>query len=319
MTTTNDDRALRPQRLVDFTGQTMARKRLFIALIGALKNGRTLEHTLLSGPPGLGKTTLAQIIATELGTSIVITSGPALKTPADLLPTLAKLRRGDVLFIDEIHRMPTIVKEALYGAMEDFVVDLVVAKQPVRTRLNPFTLIGATTHAGMLPGPMRDRFGLDFALTFYSDDELASIVERSARLLGVAIEHDAALCIASRSRGTPRIANKLLRRAHDFADYANQPAISLPVVEQALLLEGIDDAGLDDLDRQYLQTLLEYFDGGPAGLEAIAAAMQLEAVTLDDMVEPYLLSAGYVRRTPRGRQATPKAYAHLGVAALAAA
>src|SRR5436190_1429048 len=283
--------ALRPRDLDEFIGQDLQRKRLGIALEAARQRREPLDHLLLSGPPGLGKTTLAHIVAAEMGGRLVSTSGPALERAADLMGMLTRLEEGDVFFIDEIHRMPRVVEEYIYPAMEDLTVDFVLDKGPyaeaVRIPVKPFTLVGATTRKGLLSSPLRERFGLNFELDFYAVDDLTLIVRRSAELLSVSLAPDAAREVARRSRGTPRIANRLLRRVRDFAQVHRVHDVDVATVKQALELEGVDDAGLDDLDRRYLRTLID--QGRPAGIGALAASMQQEVDTLEDVVEPYLL------------------------------
>jgi Holliday junction DNA helicase RuvB len=308
---------LRPRSLSEFIGQDTQRKRLAIALEAARQRREALDHLLLSGPPGLGKTTLAHIVSHEMGGNLVSTSGPALERTADLIGMLTGLEEGDVLFIDEIHRMPRVIEEYLYPAMEDFKVDFVLDKGPY-ARAYPiavkhFTLVGATTRQGLLSSPLRDRFGLNFELDFYAVEDLTQIARRSAGLLGVKIEAPAATEIARRSRGTPRIANRLLRRVRDFAQVHQAETIGDSEVDGALRLEGVDELGLDDLDRRYLRTLMQQYEG-TAGVNALAASMQQEVDTLEDVVEPFLLYEGFIRRTPNGRMASPKAYAHLRLA-----
>jgi len=306
---------LRPRSLDDFIGQEVVRKRLAIALQAARQRGEPLEHVLLSGPPGLGKTTLAHIVSLEMGGKLSTTSGPALERAYDLMGMLTRLEQGDVFFIDEIHRIPRVIEEYIYPAMEDFKVDWVLEKgpfaQPVSLPVQPFTLVGATTRKGLLSSPLRERFGLNFELDFYTVADLTQIVRRSAMLLGVSLEPTAAEQVAARSRGTPRIANRLLRRVRDFAQVHQAERVDVTVVDEALTLEGVDALGLDDLDRRYLATLIDHYRGGPAGVGALAATMQQETDTLEDVVEPYLLHQGFVQRTPAGRRATPKAYTHL--------
>jgi Holliday junction DNA helicase RuvB len=306
---------LRPRTLDEFIGQDLQRRRLSIALEAARQRREPLEHLLLSGPPGLGKTTLAHIVAHEMGSQLITTSGPALERAADLMGMLTRLEHGDVFFIDEVHRLPRVIEEYVYPAMEDFTVDFVLDKGPyaqaVRIPIKPFTLIGATTRKGLLSSPLRERFGLNFELDFYTTADLTQIVRRSAGLLGVQLAHDAAEEIARRSRGTPRIANRLLRRVRDFAQVNHAARVDVGVVNEALDLEGVDALGLDDLDRRYLRTLVN--QGRPAGVAALAAAMQQEVDTLEDVVEPYLLYEGFILRTSTGRQPTPKSYAHLGL------
>jgi Holliday junction DNA helicase RuvB len=308
---------LRPRTLDEFIGQNLQRQRLSIALEAARQRREALDHLLLSGPPGLGKTTLAHIVANEMHGKLVITSGPALERTADLMGMLTRLESGDVFFIDEIHRMPRVIEEYVYPAMEDFTVDFVLEKGPyaeaVRFPLKPFTLVGATTRKGLLSSPLRERFGLNFELDFYAVADLTLIVRRSAGLLNVQLDIDAAEEIARRSRGTPRVANRLLRRVRDFAQVHQIPRVGRTVVDSALELEGVDALGLDDLDRRYLKTLIGHYAGRPAGVAALAAAMQQESDTLEDVVEPYLLYEAFILRTPSGRQATPKAYSHLGL------
>jgi Holliday junction DNA helicase RuvB len=305
--------ALRPRTLKEFIGQDLQRKRLAIALEAARQRQEPLDHLLLSGPPGLGKTTLAHIVANEMGGKLITTSGPALERAADLMGMLTRLDQGDVFFVDEIHRMPRVVEEYLYPAMEDFTVDFVLEKGPyaeaVRIPVRPFTLVGATTRKGLLSSPLRERFGLNFELDFYAVADLTLIVRRSAGLLNVQVEDEAAEEIARRARGTPRIANRLLRRVRDFAQVHKAPLVGPGVVNEALELEGVDVLGLDDLDRRYLGTLIK--QGRPAGIGTLAAAMQQEVDTLEDVVEPYLLYESFIVRTSAGREPTPKAYTHL--------
>ena len=309
--------ALRPRTLEEFVGQDVQRKRLSIALQAARERREPLDHLLLSGPPGLGKTTLAHIVANEMRGSLYTTSGPAIVRAYDFLGMLTRLEQRDVFFIDEVHRLPRVVEEYIYPAMEDFKVDFVLAKGPdaqaYPVALQPFTLIAATTRKGLLSSPLRERFGLNFELDFYAVADLMLIVRRSAGLLGVHLDPDAAEEIARRSRGTPRIANRLLRRVRDFAQVHHVEQVSLAIVNDSLELEGVDILGLDDLDRRYLKTLIGHYQGRPAGVAALAAAMQQELDTLEDVIEPYLLYEGFILRTPSGRQATPKAYAHLGL------
>jgi Holliday junction DNA helicase RuvB len=308
---------LRPRTLDEFIGQDLQRRRLSIAVEAARQRREPLDHLLLSGPPGLGKTTLAHIVANEMHGKLVTTSGPALERAYDLMGMLTRLDSSDVFFIDEIHRLPRVVEEYLYPAMEDFKVDFVIDKGPyaqaVPLPVQPFTLVGATTRKGLLSSPLRERFGLNFELDFYAVADLTLIVRRSAGLLGVRLDEPAATEIARRSRGTPRIANRLLRRVRDFAQVTNTIDIDRKIVDEALQLEGVDGVGLDDLDRRYLKTLIGHYEGRPAGVSAIAAAMQQEIDTLEDVVEPFLLYEGFILRTPNGRQATPKAYTHIGL------
>jgi holliday junction DNA helicase RuvB len=306
---------LRPTRLGTFVGQETLKERLQIAVDAARERGEFLEHVLFHGPPGLGKTTLAHIIAAEMHGKLVTTSGPALEKTADLMGILTNLEPGDVLFVDEIHRTPRAIEEYLYPAMEDFAVDFVLDKGPfakaIRLALKRFTLVGATTRAGLISSPLRDRFGLYFHLDFYDPEALAAIVARSADILGVPIAPEATDEIARRARGTPRIANRLLRRVRDFAQVRDVPRVDLALVRASLQLEGVDDAGLDELDRKVLQTIILRYDGGPVGIEALAATLQEEVDTLTDVVEPYLLRKGFLIRTSTGRKATYQAYAHL--------
>ena len=309
--------SLRPRNLEEYIGQRQVVESLRIALEAAKKRGEPLEHVLLHGPPGLGKTTLAYIIAAELGTKLNRTSGPALERPADLVGILSNLEEGDVLFIDEIHRLPHSVEEYLYSAMEDFEVTFVYGKgayaRALPFRLNRFTLVGSTTRAGLLSPPLRDRFGMTYHLDFYSPEELAEVIKRSAQLLGVRIDEEGALEIARRSRGTPRVANRLLRRVRDYAEVKSDGKITKELADEALTREGVDKAGLDRLDRLYLTTILENYRGGPVGVEALAATLNEEASTLIDVVEPFLLKMGFIIRTPAGRKAGEAAWAHLGI------
>ncbi|RLC71718.1 MAG: Holliday junction branch migration DNA helicase RuvB [Chloroflexi bacterium] len=309
--------SLRPRNLEEYIGQRQLVESLRIALEAAKKRGEPLEHVLLHGPPGLGKTTLAYIIAAELGTKLNRTSGPALERPADLVGILSNLEEGDVLFIDEIHRLPHSVEEYLYSAMEDFEVTFVYGKgayaRALPFRLNRFTLVGSTTRAGLLSPPLRDRFGMTYHLDFYSPEELAEVIKRSAQLLGVRIDEEGALEIARRSRGTPRVANRLLRRVRDYAEVKSDGKITKELADEALTREGVDKAGLDRLDRLYLTTILENYRGGPVGVEALAATLNEEASTLIDVVEPFLLKMGFIIRTPAGRKAGEAAWAHFGI------
>jgi holliday junction DNA helicase RuvB len=309
--------SLRPRTFTDYVGQESVVENLRIAIDAAKRRGEPLEHVLFYGPPGLGKTTLAGLIARELGANFRPTSGPTLEKPKDLVGILTALEEGDVFFVDEIHRLGRVVEEFLYPAMEDFQIDFVVDRgayaKTLKLPLKRFTLIGATTRAGMLTAPMRERFGIVHHLDYYSVDELERIVRRSANVLTVPIEKDAAHIIAARSRGTPRVANRLLRRVRDFAEVRAAGRITTDVANEALEREGVDQVGLDRLDRAFLRTVVEGYGGGPVGIGAIAASLTEDAETLEDVVEPYLLKQGFVMRTASGRKATPQAYSHLGV------
>jgi len=313
------DRALRPRTFDEYVGQEQAKASLKISVGAAKKRHECVDHVLLYGPPGLGKTTLAGIIANEMGTTLVPTSGPAIERGGDLMGILTNLNESDVLFIDEIHRLPRTVEELLYPAMEDFAVNFVTEKgmyaKSIKIPLRPFTLVGATTRPGMLSAPLRERFGIFHHLDFYSDEELRLIVRRSAMILEAALDDDGARVIARRSRGTPRIANRLLRRVRDFAQVKADGRISASIAAEALGLEGVDERGLDRLDKRFLEAIVKHYGGGPVGIEALAATINDEAETLSEMVEPYLLKIGFIVRTPNGRRVTRQAYTHLGLPA----
>jgi len=309
--------SLRPRTLDEYIGQEQVKENLRIFTEAALNRGEALDHVLLYGPPGLGKTTLANIIANEMKVGIRTTSGPAIERQGDLVAILTNLKPGDILFIDEIQRLRRPVEEVLYPAMEDSVVDIMIGKGPgarsVRLELPPFTLIGATTRAGMLTSPLRDRFGVISRLEFYSNNELKTIVQRAARILGIAIDEDGAWEIARRARGTPRVANRLLKRVRDYAEVRADGIITGKVARDALELFEVDELGLDRIDRDLIMTIIEKFDGGPVGVDTIAAAINEEVETIEDVCEPYLMQIGYLQRTPRGRVATTRAYQHLGL------
>ncbi|MGD0154236.1 MAG: Holliday junction branch migration DNA helicase RuvB [Thermacetogeniaceae bacterium] len=310
--------SLRPRRLQDFVGQQKTKDNLQVFIEAARKRGEPLDHVLLYGPPGLGKTTLAHIISQELGVRLYPTSGPALERAGDMAAVLTNMEAHEILFVDEIHRLPRVVEEIMYPAMEDFCLDIIIGKGPgarsLRIDLPPFTLIGATTRAGLVSLPLRDRFGIIVRLDFYPQEDLFAIVARAATLLGMKMEDGGAWEIAGRARGTPRVATRLLRRIRDFAEVAGEDYVSQQIVQSALERLEVDEAGLDKVDRILLATLIEKFQGGPVGLDTLAAAAREESGTIEDVYEPYLLQMGYLQRTPRGRVATILAYSHLGIA-----
>ncbi|MCQ2028497.1 Holliday junction branch migration DNA helicase RuvB [Stutzerimonas zhaodongensis] len=311
------DRAIRPLSLADYIGQPVVREQMDLFIRAARARNEPLDHTLIFGPPGLGKTTLANIIAQEMGVSIKSTSGPVLERPGDLAALLTNLEEGDVLFVDEIHRLSPIVEEVLYPAMEDFQLDIMIGEGPaarsIKLDLPSFTLVGATTRAGMLTNPLRDRFGIVQRLEFYSTPDLATIVGRSAGILGLTIDPEGAVEIARRARGTPRIANRLLRRVRDFAEVRGNGEITRTTADLALNMLDVDERGLDHQDRRLLLTMIEKFDGGPVGIDSLAAAISEERHTIEDVLEPYLIQQGYIMRTPRGRVVTRHAFLHFGL------
>jgi Holliday junction DNA helicase RuvB len=311
------DRAVRPKTLADYVGQQAVREQMEIFVSAARKRSEPLDHTLIFGPPGLGKTTLANILANEMNVSLKTTSGPVLERAGDLAALMTNLEPGDVLFIDEIHRLSPHIEEVLYPAMEDFQLDIMIGEGPaarsIKLDLPPFTLVGATTRAGLLTSPLRDRFGIVQRLEFYNAEDLAHIVQRAGRILGITIEPSGAREIAARARGTPRIANRLLRRVRDYAEVKHDGVITAEIADRALNMLNVDQRGFDHLDRRLLLALIEKFDGGPVGVDSLAAAIGEERDTIEDVLEPYLIQQGYIVRTPRGRMATRSAYLHFGL------
>ena len=314
----DNETVIRPRLFSEYTGQEQVKHNLQVYVQAALGRGEALDHVLLYGPPGLGKTTLASVIANEMHVNMRITSGPAIEKPGDLVALLTNLNEGDILFVDEIHRLNRAYEEILYPAMEDYAIDLIIGKGPsansIHLDLPHFTLIGATTRSGQLTAPLRDRFGVSLRLELYTKPELKQIIKRSAGILGVQIGDDGAEEIASRSRGTPRIANRMLRRVRDFAQVKGNGVITMEIADMALSNMEVDKLGLDSLDRRMLRAIIEYYNGGPVGLDTLAATINEEAVTLEDVYEPFLLQIGMLTRTPRGRCVTAKAYEHLGIA-----
>lgn len=308
---------IRPKTLGDFIGHEALKNNLSVFISGARSRGEAMDHVLLYGPPGLGKTTLAHIVANELGTNFRATSAPMLTKQGDLAAILTALEPMDVLFIDEIHRLPTAIEEVLYSAMEDFKLDVMIGEGPtaksVRIDLPPFTLVGATTRTGLLSNPLRDRFGIDLRLTFYSPDDLAHIIMRSANILGTNIDFDGAKMLALSSRGTPRIANRLLKRARDFASAVGHKEIDSNIIKTTLFQLHIDESGLDEIDREYMTTIIKHYAGGPVGIDNLAAALSEPTDTIEDVIEPYLMQLGFIQRTPRGRIVTDMGYSHLGL------
>ena len=311
------DRSLRPRKLDDFVGQNKTRQQLKIFVSAARRRAEALDHVLIFGPPGLGKTTLAHIIANELSVDLVQTSGPVMEKQGDVAAMLTRLQRGSVLFVDEIHRLNPVVEEVLYPAMEDYRIDIMIGQGPaaksIQLELQPFTLVGATTRTGLLTSPLRDRFGIVQRLDYYSADDLAQIVKRSARILSIQTDEDGITVISKRARGTPRVANRLLRRVRDYAEVEGNGIIDENTALQALELLEVDTGGLDVLDRKYLRVLVENYGGGPAGVETLSAAISEDRGTIEDTIEPFLLQQGYIQRTPRGRTATLKSWQHLGL------